>query len=111
MGFGDVTLMAMIGALLGWQAALMVFFIAPFFGLALFVAQAIAARDSEIPYGPSLCLGALAVIVRWPLLWGAARDVFAVWWLVPATLVILLTLMAIMLGVWGAVKRRWMPAT
>jgi prepilin signal peptidase PulO-like enzyme (type II secretory pathway) len=108
MGFGDVTLMAMIGATLGWQAALRVFFIAPFFGLSLFVAQAVAARDAEIPYGPSLCLGALAVILRWPVLWIAGRDVFAVWWLVPATLMVLLAFMAVLLGIWGAIKRRFL---
>ena len=34
MGFGDVTLMAMIGAFLGWQAAVLTFFLGPFFGLA-----------------------------------------------------------------------------
>ncbi len=29
MGFGDVTLMAMIGTYMGWQASLVVFFLAP----------------------------------------------------------------------------------
>src|SRR5206468_1860544 len=33
MGFGDVTLMAMVGSFLGWQAIVLVFFLAPFFGL------------------------------------------------------------------------------
>ena len=34
MGFGDVTLMGMIGAFMGWQAAVLTFFLAPFLGLA-----------------------------------------------------------------------------
>ena len=34
MGFGDVTLMGMIGAFLGWQAAILTFFAGAFFGLA-----------------------------------------------------------------------------
>ena len=32
MGFGDVTLMMMIGTFLGWQACLIAFFLAPFAG-------------------------------------------------------------------------------
>ena len=34
MGLGDVTLMGMIGAFMGWQAAVLTFFLAPFIGLA-----------------------------------------------------------------------------
>ena len=65
MGFGDVTLMAMIGAFLGWQTCLIVFFLAPLAGVVLGIAQLILRRGSEIPYGPFLCLGALAAIVAW----------------------------------------------
>ena len=36
LGFGDVTLMAMIGAFFGWQIVWIAFFLAPFFGM-LFV--------------------------------------------------------------------------
>ena len=43
MGFGDVTLMAMIGSFLGWQACLFVFFLAPFAGLLLGIANWICA--------------------------------------------------------------------
>lgn len=108
MGFGDVTLLAMIGAYLGWQAVLMVFFVAPFFGLALGIFQALSARDWEIPYGPFLCLGTLAVIVRWPVLWEGTRDIFAVGWLLPTTLALMLVLMALLLATWAGVKRRWL---
>ena len=57
MGFGDVTLMAMIGAFLGWQPCLIVFFLAPC------RAGGRAGRPDpppgrEIPYGPFLCLAA-----------------------------------------------------
>ena len=44
MGFGDVTLMAMIGAFLGWQACLLVFFLAPLAGLVLGLVQLILRR-------------------------------------------------------------------
>ena len=59
MGFGDVTLMAMIGAFLGWQPCLVIFFLAPFAGLVVGVLRLILFRDREIPYGPFLCLAAL----------------------------------------------------
>ena len=49
MGFGDVTLMGMIGAFLGWQTCLIVFFLAPLAGLVLGVAQLILRRGSGIP--------------------------------------------------------------
>ena len=59
MGFGNVTLMAMIGAFLGWQTCLIVFFLAPLAGLVLGLVQLMLRRGSEIPYGPFLCLGAV----------------------------------------------------
>jgi leader peptidase (prepilin peptidase)/N-methyltransferase len=81
MGFGDVTLMAMIGAFLGWQAAVLTFFIAPFFGLAhalwklvLYVGKRLSGRelsstDREIPFGPYLSMAAVALVFSWPWLW------------------------------------------
>src|SRR5581483_2671257 len=55
MGFGDVTLMAMIGAFLGWQACLIVFFMSPFAALVIAVIQLMATGRRDIPYGPYLC--------------------------------------------------------
>jgi hypothetical protein len=62
MGFGDVTLMAMIGAFLGWQACLLVFVLAPMAGLVYGVLRLWIARDHEIPYAPFLCLAAAWVV-------------------------------------------------
>ncbi|MFH1268456.1 MAG: prepilin peptidase [Planctomycetota bacterium] len=76
MGFGDVTLMAMIGAFLGWQPCLIVFFLAPFAGLVIGLASLVLRRGPEIPYGPFLCLAALVVLVRWADLWQWAAPVF-----------------------------------
>lgn len=59
MGGGDVKLLAMIGAFLGWQGAILAFFIAPFFGVILGVINLIAKKDHTIPYGPFLSLGAI----------------------------------------------------
>jgi prepilin signal peptidase PulO-like enzyme (type II secretory pathway) len=77
MGFGDVTLMGMIGAFFGWQAALMTFTIAPFFALLVVVIQFFISRDGEIAFGPYLCGGALVVMFGWASIWpSAASGVF-----------------------------------
>ena len=83
MGFGDVTLMAMIGAFLGWQTCLIVFFLAPLAGVVLGLVQLMLRRGSEIPYGPFLCLGALAAIVGWASIWDRLSGVFLLGWLAP----------------------------
>lgn len=59
MGGGDVKLMAMIGAFLGWQRALITFFLAPFFGIIFGLINLIARKDHTIPYGPFLSLAAI----------------------------------------------------
>jgi len=62
MGGGDVKLMAMIGAFLGWELALLTFFIAPLFGsVAGLILKAKDGRDI-IPYGPYLSLAAVTSI-------------------------------------------------
>lgn len=59
MGFGDVKLMAMIGAFLGWQKAVLTFFIAPVFGLLFGVLNLLIKKEHLIPYGPFLSAGAV----------------------------------------------------
>ncbi|MBF0385838.1 MAG: prepilin peptidase [Candidatus Omnitrophica bacterium] len=65
MGGGDVKLMAMIGAFLGWKLAILTFFIAPFFGAIFGIIEKIRTKESAIAYGPFLALGALV-----SLFWG-----------------------------------------
>ena len=100
MGFGDVTLMAMIGAYLGWQPCLVIFFLAPIAGLVVGVLRLILFRDREIPYGPFLCLAALLSIVRWHAIWDYTLDLFAIGWFVPLLMLGCLILMGLMLGTW-----------
>lgn len=76
MGFGDVTLMAMMGAWLGWQACVLVCCLAVFIGLVHGVSQLLLRRESELPFGPSLCLAAVLVVVFWRPLWERAGIYF-----------------------------------
>ncbi len=81
MGFGDVTLMGMIGGFLGWQAAVLTFFAGAFFGLAhalwkltVYVRKWISgtklsSADRELPFGPYLSMGAIAMALSWSWLW------------------------------------------
>ena len=92
--------MAMIGAFLGWQPCLIIFFLAPFAGLVIGVLRLILFRDREIPYGPFLCLATLLLIVDWAEIWTYTKDTFALGWLVPLAVLCCLALMAVMLGVW-----------
>jgi prepilin signal peptidase PulO-like enzyme (type II secretory pathway) len=77
MGFGDVTLMGMIGAFLGWQAALLVFFIAPFFGLVYGIINLLLGKGRAVPYGPFLCLATVVVVIAWSPIWSATAEYFA----------------------------------
>ena len=62
MGGGDVKLLAMIGAFLGWKAALLTFFIAPFLGIGVGLVNMVVKKDHLIPYGPFLSLAAIVNI-------------------------------------------------
>ena len=63
MGFGDVKLMAMLGAVLGWKGVLLAFFLACLLGSVVGIAIKILTRSSYMPFGPYLCAGALTMIL------------------------------------------------
>lgn len=106
MGFGDVTLMGMIGAFIGWQASLLAFFLAPMAAIAIFVIQRILTGERAQAFGPYLCVGSAATIFWWPGLWSTV--------LLPnlngltlAVLAVCLVLMGILLAIWRLLKG-WM---
>jgi hypothetical protein len=72
-----VTLMAMIGSFIGWQATLIVFFLAPLAGLVVGVVQWALNRNNVVPYGPFLCLATLGILLFWPDLWDYLGPLFA----------------------------------
>lgn len=104
MGFGDVTLMAMIGAWLGWQPSILVFFLATFIGLAHGLVGLVLHRDNELPYGPSLCLAAVLVVVAWRSVWEMVGGFFADPLLLGTVLVAVVVLTAVALAVWQWVR-------
>lgn len=64
MGGGDVKLLAMVGAFLGWKIVLLVFFISPFFGAAVGIVLKLKKKVETIPYAPFLSLGS-AISLIW----------------------------------------------
>lgn len=66
LGGGDIELIAMIGAFLGWKGGLMTIFWGSLFGsiwgLILIILKKKAMKD-RIPFGPFLCLGAFLTLL------------------------------------------------
>ena len=94
MGLGDVTLMAMIGSFLGWQAVTLVLLAAPLCALGWHLSAGlfrlaggrlreespgagIGSRESAalvslrtyVPYGPYLCLATGVILATWRWIW------------------------------------------
>jgi leader peptidase (prepilin peptidase)/N-methyltransferase len=69
MGMGDVKLLGMMGAFLGWQALMPIVLVASVtgsvIGIALMVGQGRGFR-SQLPFGPFLSLGAMVYLFFWP---------------------------------------------
>lgn len=107
MGFGDVTLMAMIGAFIGWQASLAAFFLSPIAAIAIVLIQYIITRESRVPFGPYLCAGTVLTAIFWDAIYngylsptlGALAPVL-LWFAVA-----MFGLLGGMLFVWSLVKR------
>lgn len=76
LGFGDVTLMAMVGAHFGWQIVLLAFFLAPLFGIALVIIYWTITRDAAIFFGPFLASATAYLMLDWARVWDSISIVF-----------------------------------
>lgn len=81
MGMGDVHLMGAVGAVLGWPESILIFFLAPFSGIALAIVGAGAsglfkARWRHLPYGPHLAAATILVLLGRPWVDGMLQSVF-----------------------------------
>ncbi|SMP46156.1 Type IV leader peptidase family protein [Neorhodopirellula lusitana] len=65
MGFGDVTLMAMVGSFIGWQGSIIAFFLAPLAAIVIVLVRYIITRDHQTPFGPYLCAGTALTVLWW----------------------------------------------
>jgi prepilin signal peptidase PulO-like enzyme (type II secretory pathway) len=104
MGLGDVTLMAMIGAWLGWQACVLACFLAVFIGLAHGIAQLVLHSEAELPFGPSLCLGTATVVVGWRPLWRRCEPFFEHPLEMAAVVAAVIALTAVTLWAWHRLR-------
>ena len=67
MGLGDVKLMAMLGALLGWKAILLIFFLAPLFGTLFGIVQILRSGEHYLRYAPCIALAVFLVLLYEPV--------------------------------------------
>lgn len=106
LGFGDVTLMAMIGSYVGWQPSLLVFFIAPLVAIVFVLLRTLLTGDNATPYGPYLCVATVLLLVFWNALWNQwAAPVFALGQIILAIVVACVVLMGALLWIWRLIKQ------
>jgi len=67
MGGGDVKLVAAFGAMLGWKAAVYIFFLAPVVGSVIGIAMYLKTKNRYVPFGPFLTFAAVVVLFYQPI--------------------------------------------
>lgn len=66
MGGGDIKMMAMVGAFLGWQGTLLTVFLGALIGSLIFVPLTLAGSKKLVPFGIFLAIGAAATYLAGP---------------------------------------------
>jgi len=80
LGLGDLKMMAMVGAFLGWRGVLLTAFLGSLSGVVIFVPLLLLKRRSPVPFGVFLAIGAVVTVVAgdWLLGWYGAWIAAAV---------------------------------
>jgi leader peptidase (prepilin peptidase)/N-methyltransferase len=60
MGGGDIKMMAMVGAFVGWQGVLLTIFLGALLGTMIFLPLTLLGRKKQVPFGVFLSVGAAA---------------------------------------------------
>jgi leader peptidase (prepilin peptidase)/N-methyltransferase len=71
MGGGDIKLLAMMGAIIGWKGVLFTIFVASAIGTVVGMLVMVKSRTSmklKVPFGPFLAIGAIAYMFLGPQL-------------------------------------------
>ena len=104
LGFGDVTLMAMIGSFMGWQPTLCVLAIAPLAGIVIGLLVRVITGRSFVAYGPYLVCAAILVLFTWRWLWQdflELRIIFSHW---PSVLGLIAGAFAVLIALLGMLR-------
>lgn len=104
MGFGDVMLVAMIGSFLGWQASLIVFFLAPACAMVVVLVSLFFRREREIPYGPYLALATVLMLFFWQQIWPIAEPILGLGPLLPIVAVFMVVMLVVTLAMVQGIK-------
>jgi leader peptidase (prepilin peptidase)/N-methyltransferase len=105
MGFGDVTLMAMIGSFVGWQTVILAFFLAPLSAVVVGLLGWLFAGRGELPYGPHLSIATIVILFFWRNVWFVMEPLFADMTGFAVAAAAMLVLLAITAGAVQRVKR------
>ena len=76
MGGGDIKMMAMVGAFVGWQGVLLTVFLGALAGTSIFVPLALMGRKRLVPFGVFLAIGAAITYLVGPAILGWYRGFF-----------------------------------
>ncbi len=104
VGFGDVTMMAMVGAFVGWQPTLCIIAFAPLAGMVVGPVIRWITGRSFVAFGPYLAVSTLTILCSWSMIWRdwSLRTVFSHWpsvvGLVAGSVVVLTLLLLVVRG-------------